>query len=147
MILHLLRMRRNVNRNVFNDRENVSATTALHQTQVFLHRATESYVGLLLDDARFVAFRCDPVGNVELEVVNDSFAVLIRNFDLEAFCEPPILSRHHTERHARIRRQADSVEGNFELAANREYKIYTFAPSNSHYIKVNLWFYDTHTKF
>ena len=26
MILHLLRMRRNVNRNVFNDRENVSAT-------------------------------------------------------------------------------------------------------------------------
>ena len=29
MILHLLRMRRNVNRNVFNDRENVSATTLL----------------------------------------------------------------------------------------------------------------------
>ena len=28
MILHLLRMRRNVNRNVFNDRKNVSATTA-----------------------------------------------------------------------------------------------------------------------
>ena len=27
MILHLLRMRRNVNRNVFNDRRNVSATT------------------------------------------------------------------------------------------------------------------------
>ena len=27
MILHLLRMRRNVNRNVFNDRKNVSATT------------------------------------------------------------------------------------------------------------------------
>ena len=26
MILHLLRMRRNVNRNVFNDRKNVSAT-------------------------------------------------------------------------------------------------------------------------
>ena len=29
MILHLLRMRRNVNRNVFNDRENVSATPSL----------------------------------------------------------------------------------------------------------------------
>ena len=28
MILHLLHMRRNVNRNVFNDRENVSATTS-----------------------------------------------------------------------------------------------------------------------
>ena len=28
MILHLLRMRRNVNRNVFNDRKNVSATPA-----------------------------------------------------------------------------------------------------------------------
>ena len=27
MILHLLRMRRNVNQNVFNDRKNVSATT------------------------------------------------------------------------------------------------------------------------
>ena len=27
MILHLLHMRRNVNRNVFNDRKNVSATT------------------------------------------------------------------------------------------------------------------------
>ena len=26
MILHLLRMRRNVNRNIFNDRKNVSAT-------------------------------------------------------------------------------------------------------------------------
>ena len=29
MILHLLRMRRNVNRNVFNDRKNVSATMPL----------------------------------------------------------------------------------------------------------------------
>ena len=28
MILHLLRMRRNANRNVFNDRKNVSATAA-----------------------------------------------------------------------------------------------------------------------
>ena len=30
MILHLLRMRRNINLNVFNDRKNVSATTALY---------------------------------------------------------------------------------------------------------------------
>ena len=29
MILHLLRMRRNVNRNVFNDRKNVSATVVV----------------------------------------------------------------------------------------------------------------------
>ena len=29
MILHLLRMRRNVNRNVFNDRKNVSATPSV----------------------------------------------------------------------------------------------------------------------
>ena len=29
MILHLLRMRRNVNRKVFNDRENVSATALI----------------------------------------------------------------------------------------------------------------------
>ena len=29
MILHVLRMRRNVNRNVFNDRKNVSATAPL----------------------------------------------------------------------------------------------------------------------
>ena len=34
MILHLLRMRRNVNRNVFNARENVSATAPL------LHKCT-----------------------------------------------------------------------------------------------------------
>ena len=31
MILHLLRMRRNVNRNVFNDRKNVSVTTVLNK--------------------------------------------------------------------------------------------------------------------
>ena len=30
MVLHLLRMRRNVNRNVFNDRKNVSATPSCH---------------------------------------------------------------------------------------------------------------------
>ena len=30
MILHLSRMRRNVNRKVYNDRENVSATAAAH---------------------------------------------------------------------------------------------------------------------
>ena len=30
MILHLLRMRRNVNRNVFNARKNVSATSCTH---------------------------------------------------------------------------------------------------------------------
>ena len=33
MILHLLRMRRNVNRNVFNDRENVSATAPLNANE------------------------------------------------------------------------------------------------------------------
>ena len=32
MNLHLLRMRRNVNRNVFNDRKNVSATAVSGQT-------------------------------------------------------------------------------------------------------------------
>ena len=37
MILHLVRMRRNVNRNVFNDRKNVSATTPLQPADFLVH--------------------------------------------------------------------------------------------------------------
>ena len=40
MILYLLRMRRNVNRNVFNDRKNVSATTPLPPRRPKRHQAT-----------------------------------------------------------------------------------------------------------
>ena len=93
-----------------------SSVTVLHQTQVSLHWATESHVSRLVNDTRCVASRCDPVRDVKLEVVNDNFAVFIRDFDLEALCEPPILSCHHTERHARLR-HADSVERNLNLAA------------------------------
>ena len=45
MILHISRMRRNVNRNVFNDRKNVSATTATESaTRVTLSPAVISSV-------------------------------------------------------------------------------------------------------
>ena len=44
MILHLLRMRRNVNRNVFNDRKNVSATSVFKAVK----GPTPNFVCLLL---------------------------------------------------------------------------------------------------
>ena len=43
MILHLLRMRRNVNRSVFNDRENISATALQKPMNVFGTQMSEAY--------------------------------------------------------------------------------------------------------
>ena len=54
MILHLLRMRRNVNRNVFNDRKNVSATTSFNlpvvPSSLAMHKSQSKHI----DDCTYV---------------------------------------------------------------------------------------------
>ena len=45
MSLHLLRMRRNVDRNVFNDRKNISATTCVYEGGVTCWRTTCCHSG------------------------------------------------------------------------------------------------------
>ena len=49
MILHLLHMRRNVNRNVFNDRENVSATTSSVNQWQYVINGNERILNILYD--------------------------------------------------------------------------------------------------
>ena len=61
MILHLLRMRRNVNRNVFNDRKNVSATSpsiALAGYYLSIHLLAVTFYKFIIPGKQVTTEKC-----------------------------------------------------------------------------------------
>ena len=87
MILHLLRMRRNVNRTVFNDRENVSSTLSVRKPvqppRPVRSRALGMSYGREGDMAEEIGFsgeHCAPCSSDGPTRVSPRFQVVVRKF-------------------------------------------------------------------